>query len=177
MILQKKKKDPANSNMIQHNTDNQNTTDEIILYMNNLFRIRITCIAKVDRSCLNNFILFTDQKKRLQNILSNLKNQIKPTQNENWQNCQPSWRKSNIGSWSDDTHLSGNAWSTDGMRTLAMALYSIVSHTPTNITVVCESRTAIMCSGIPCQKCSKKLCTWKICSWIWREKIFHYFFD
>lgn len=68
--------------MIQHNTDNQKTTDEIISYMNNLFRIRITCIAKVDT--------IHRPEKRLQNILSNLKNQIKSTQNENWQNCQPS---------------------------------------------------------------------------------------
>ena len=59
------------------------------------------------------------------------------------------------------THLSGRVCNTVGINTPAMALYRIESQTPTRLTMVGLSRMGMMCAGIPCQKCSRKLCTCK----------------
>lgn len=59
-----------------------------------------------------------------------------------------------------NTHLSGRACRTVGMRTPEMALYKMESHTPTMFTTVDEPKTGSMCGGMPCQKCNRKLWTY-----------------
>ena len=55
------------------------------------------------------------------------------------------------------SYLSGRVCNTVGMSTPAMALYSIESQTPTRFTIVGLSNIGIICAGIPCQKCRRKL--------------------